>query len=78
MLQSGLTRVPTEELRKALALVHRGDMRCPLTPVEVARCGLQGHMDALLGHLRGLDAAAVRAVLTAVLSERLFPERRLG
>lgn len=71
-----LARVPTEDLKKALALLHRGELRCPLTPVEVARCGLQDHMDSLLSHLRDLDDRAVRAVLTAVLSERLFPDPR--
>ena len=70
MLQNALVRVPTEDLKRFLALLHRGEMQCPLTPVEVTRCGFQIHMDALLGHLRGLDAPAVRAVLTAVLLER--------
>ena len=72
-----LVRVPTDALKKALALLHHGDLQCPLTPVEVARCGLQAHMDALLGHLRGLDAAAVRAVLTAVLQERIAAAERM-
>jgi hypothetical protein len=66
-----LTTVPTEALKTALTQVHRGEWRYPLTPVEVARVGLQNHADALLGHLRGLDGPAVRAVLTAVLAERL-------
>ncbi len=66
-----LTTVPTAILKKALSLLHRGELQCPLTALEVTRTGLQGHQDALLGHLRGLDAAAVRAVLTAVLAERM-------
>lgn len=66
-----LTSVPTAALKTALTQVHRGEWRFPLTPVEVARVGLQAHADALLAHLRGLDGAAVRAVLTAVLAERL-------
>jgi len=78
LLQSGLTQVPTEILKQALTLLHRAELVCPLTPVEVARCGFQAHMDALLGHLRGLDAAGVRAVLTAVLSERIANERRVA
>jgi hypothetical protein len=77
MLQSALVRVPTEDLKKALALLHRGELQCPLTPVEVARCGLQAHMESLLGHLRGLEAPAVRAVLTAVLSERIAAQERM-
>lgn len=76
MHYSALVRVPTADLKKALALIHHGEIQCPLTPVEIARCGLQQHMESLLGHLRGLDAAAVRAVLTAVLSERIAAEQR--
>lgn len=78
MLQRGLVPVPTADLKKMLALVHRGEMTCPLTPWEVARCGLQAHMEALLGALRGLDVAAVRAVLTTVLAERIAVEERRG
>lgn len=76
MMHSGLVRVPTDDLKKLLALLHRGELSFPLTPVEVTRCGLQAHIDPLLDNLRGLDAAAVRAVLTAVLSERLFARDR--
>ena len=67
-----LTSVPTDVLKKALSLLHRGELSCPLTPLELVRTGFQNHLDAMLGHLRTLDAAGVRAVLTAVLSERLF------
>ena len=66
-----LTSVPTDDLKKALGLLHRGELVCPLTPLELTRNGLQNHLDAMLGHLRGLDTAGVRAVLTAVLAERL-------
>lgn len=65
-----LTSVPTDHLKKALGLLHRGELVCPLTPLELVRTGFQNHLDALLGHLRGLDTAGVRAVLTAVLAER--------
>lgn len=73
MLIQALTSVPTDELKKALLLLHRGELSFPLTALEITRTGLHQHQDALLGHLRGLDAASVRAVLTAVLSERLQP-----
>lgn len=66
-----LTSVPTVDLKKALSLLHRGELVCPLTPLELTRNGLQNHLDAMLGHLRGLDTAGVRAVLTAVLAERI-------
>ncbi|MBA3548168.1 MAG: hypothetical protein H0T76_16925 [Nannocystis sp.] len=67
-----LISVPTDDLKKALSLLHRGELRCPLTPVELVRNGFQTHLDAMLGHLRTLDAAGVRAVLTGVLAERLY------
>lgn len=76
MLHRGLVPIPTEDLKKMLALVHRGEMTCPLTPWEIARFGLQHHMEGLLGQLRGLDGPAVRAVLTAVLSERMAADER--
>jgi len=78
MLHRGLVPIPTEDLKKLLALVHRGEVTCPLTPWEVARVGLQSHMEGLLGTMRGLDAAGVRAVLTAVLSERIAADERRG
>jgi hypothetical protein len=73
VLIQALTSVPTEDLKRALLLLHRGEMNFPLTALEITRNKLSAHQDALLGHLRGLDAPAVRAVLTAVLSERLQP-----
>jgi hypothetical protein len=73
VLIQALTSVPTDDLKKALLLLHRGELGVPLTALELTRHRLQPHQDALLGHLRGLDAAGVRAVLTAVLSERLQP-----
>lgn len=78
MFQQALVGVPTEDLKHLLRLLHRGELQCPLTPSEVTRCGFQDHMDPLLDHLRDLDAKAVRAVLTAVLSERLFSDQRRG
>lgn len=73
MLIQALTSVPTEDLKRALLLLHRGEMSCPITALEITRHKLHAHQDALLGHLRGLDSTAVRAVLTAVLSERIQP-----
>ncbi len=73
VLIQALTSVPTDDLKKALLLLHRGELSFPLTALEVTRTGLQAHQDALLAHLRGLDANGVRAVLTAVLSERMQP-----
>jgi hypothetical protein len=67
----GLTEVETRHLKQLLALVHRGELNYPLNVQELARTGLQHCAPSLLGQLRGLEAPAVRAVLTAVLAERL-------
>jgi hypothetical protein len=68
---AGLTRVHTEALKRALSALHRGEVSCPLTVAELARVGLQHCAEDLLETLRDLDEKAVRAVLVAVLAERL-------
>ena len=72
----GLTRVETEDLRRALASVHRGDLRCPPTMENLARVGLQHCANELLAVLRQVDEAGVRAVLVSVLAERRTSEER--
>lgn len=67
----GLRLVETEHLRLLLKLLHQGEVECPLTPVELARIGLQDPSEYILGAMRGLDATAVRAVLVSVLAERM-------
>ncbi len=76
---AGLTDLPTRSLKRALAALHRGDLRCPLTIEELTRNGLQNVAADLLGHLRHLDEQAVWAVLVAVIAERMPSnrERRL-
>ena len=74
----GLTAVSTEDLRRALGMVHRGEFDVPVSPWGLARIGLQACQEPLLNHLRGLDAAGVRAVLTCVLAERVVAERARG
>lgn len=76
MFSLGLTEVRTEDLKKLLGLLHRGEIQCPLNAVELARTGLQHATNPALNHLRGLGAEAVRAVLTAALAERLAAEER--
>lgn len=73
MTYLGLRDVSTAQLKTLLRYLHQGELICPLTPAEFARIGLQEQTNACLGILRGLDATAVRAVLTAVLMERLPP-----
>lgn len=67
----GLTGVPTHLLKRALRAVHRGELGVPLTINGLAAVGLQDVGPPLLQQLRGLDEAAVRAVLVSVLAERL-------
>lgn len=72
----GLTEVETVDLKKLLSLAHQGELTFPLDIHELARTGLQHCAPAILGQLRGLDEAGVRAVLIAVLAERV-PTNRL-
>lgn len=65
----GLTHLPTRDLERLLRLVHRGELTCPIDQPALATVGLLRMVD-MLGHLRGLDAKAVQAVLVAVLAER--------
>lgn len=66
-----LRQVSTESLKKLLRSVHHQTIELPLAPVPLVALGLQEDAERLLGALRGLDAAAVRAVLVAVLAERM-------
>ncbi len=66
----GLTEVSTDDLKRALSLLHKGDFDVPVSPWALARVGLQHQQNPLLAQLRGLDAAGVRAVLTCILAER--------
>lgn len=72
----GLTQVETKELRKALKALHQGELTCPLTIAGLTRVGLQYCANDFLEMLRNLDHDAVRAVLVAVIAERIAAERR--
>lgn len=66
-----LTGVPTEELKQLLRLVHRSEIGFPITPANLAFVGLQHRAAELMQSLRGLDEPGARAVLVAVLAERM-------
>lgn len=72
----GLVDVKTDDLRKALRHLHRGDLDVPVTAIGLTRVGLQHCSGALLAQLRELDSAGVRAVLVCVLAERAERARR--
>ena len=76
LYEFGLTNVSTNDLKTMLRYLHRGEMNCPLTPAELARFGLQRCSGPILGHLRKLDAEGCRAVVVAVIAERLDAEER--
>lgn len=65
----GLAHVPTEKLERLLKRVYDGSLACPITHPTLLRAGLPDLVDEL-GHLTGLDARAVTAVVVAVLAER--------
>lgn len=67
----GLTHVSTAQLRALLRHVHRNEIACPITPAQLAPMGFQGESETLMGSLRGLDETATRALLTAVIAERM-------
>jgi len=69
-----LTDVPTEDLKKLLRHVHRGELPCPILPDTLACVGLQFRGEPILAALRGLDEPAVRSVLICVLAERKVSE----
>jgi hypothetical protein len=71
----GLTHVPTEKLERVLKRVHDGSLDCPITHPTLLRAGMPDLVDEL-GHLVGLDARAVQAVLVAVIAERRVEAER--
>lgn len=74
--QLALSGVSTANLKKALQALHRGEFDVPVSPVGLARIGLQDASDPFLHTLRDVNAAGVRAVLVAVLAERIAAENR--
>ena len=71
MQSLGLTDFSTEELKRLLAYLHKGQLLCPLSARHIAIAGFQYKQAELMRALRGLDEAGVRAVLVCVLAERL-------
>ncbi len=66
---AGLTDVPTRDLEILLSRLHGGQLEAPISHPTLLRAGLP-HLVDKLGFLQGLDAAASRAVLVAVIAER--------
>ncbi len=70
----GLTGISTDALRTLLSSIHRRVVATPLSIGELTRIGLQYCATDLMRELRELDERAVRAVLVAVLAERVAQE----
>ncbi len=66
----GLTKVPTDALKKMLSFLYREELTTPITPVKLTCVGLQVHVNSIMDSVRGLDEKGVRSVLVAVLAER--------
>jgi len=71
-----LSGVPTDDVKLLLRFVHRSEISVPITPGELARCGLQHRSEEFMQSLRGLDELGVRAVLIAVAAERMAASER--
>ena len=70
----GLTRLTTEQLKDLLRFVYREELTCPITPAQLAPLGFQGESESIMNTMRNLDAHATRAVLIAVIAERMERE----
>jgi len=74
-LPMALTGVPTDELKQLLRRVHHNEIAIPVTPAGLAFVGLQHRAAEIMQSLRGLDEPGARAVLVAVLAERMQTAR---
>ena len=70
----GLTELKTEELKRLLGHVHRGELKFPLSAEHIACVGFQYRQAEILSAMRSLNAAGARAVLVCVLAERISQE----
>ncbi|HJL16373.1 MAG TPA: hypothetical protein RMH99_11995 [Sandaracinaceae bacterium LLY-WYZ-13_1] len=66
---NGLSELSLADLRNLLKRLHDGSLTCPVGQKELHQAGLSYLIDRV-DFLKGLDEAAVRAVLVAVIAER--------
>jgi hypothetical protein len=74
--QFGLTRLSTDQLKRALKLIYQQRLPCPLSRVDLLSRGLNPLAD-FGDSLFGLDERATCAILSAVLAERQRYEGQL-
>lgn len=76
-LGRALTEVATRDLELLLSRLHKRQLVAPVTHQSLLHAGLP-HLVDRVGFLSGLDEAAVRAVLVAVIAERRAATRAKG
>ena len=73
----GVTRVPSDELKRLLKALHRGLLRTPITRSGLIEAAF-GHLEAELDAMVGRDKAAAQALIVCVLAERNEAARKLA
>lgn len=74
---NGVTRVPSDELKRLLKALHRGLLRTPITRSGLIEAAF-GHLEAELDAVVGRDKAAAQALIVCVLAERANAERKIA
>ena len=74
----GLTALTVEELKRLLHYLHTGDLVCPISIERLTIIGFQSRYTIVSGALRGLETAAVRAVLVCTIAERTRDAPKVG
>ncbi len=74
---NGVTRVPSDELKRLLKALHRGLLRTPITRSGLIEAAF-GHLEAELDAVVGRDKAAAQALIVCVLGERAHADRKIA
>ncbi len=73
---NGVTRVPSNELKRLLKALHRGLLRTPITRSGLIEAAF-GHLEAELDAFVGRDQTSAQALIVCVLAERTQAETKL-
>ena len=69
-MQSTLSNLSTDVLKKLLRLIHQDKVEFPLNAVRIACIGFQQYHDELMHSLRDIDAVASKRIVSAIIIER--------
>ena len=69
-MQSTLSNLSTDVLKKLLRLIHQDKVEFPLNAVRIACIGFQQHHDELMHSLRDVDAVSSKRIVSAIIIER--------